>query len=133
MGSADRLKETLFKVESVFFLVYSQLYANAAKAGTEEERMKQIKTVEAFTSFHSEIMKYAVNAAMIITGSMEKGRREGKEEDADAPLPHPFEELEGKSEAEILGWLKEKASAALAEIALENARKRKEENNDGEG
>lgn len=131
MGSADRLKETLFKVESVVFLIYSQLYANTAKAGTEEERMKQIKTIEAFTSFHSEIMKYAVNASVIVAGNKEECRR-GEEEMRD-PLPHPFEELEGKSEAEILGWLKEKASAALAETALENARKRKEENNDGEG
>ena len=131
MGSAERLKETLFKVESVIFLIYSQLYANTAKAGTEEERMKQIKTVEAFTAFHSEIMKYAVNAAMIVAGNKEECCR-GEEERRD-PLPHPFEELEGKSEAEILGWLKEKASAALAEIALENARKRKEENNGGEG
>ena len=133
MGSAERLKETLFKVESVIFLIYSQLYANTAKAGTEEERMKQIKTIETVNAFHTEVMKYLVNAAMLLINEAKLMRREGLEVDESAPLPHPFEELEGKSEAEILGWLKEKASAALAEIALENARKRKEENNDGEG
>ena len=133
MNASSRLKETLFKVESVVCLIYSQLYAECAKAKTEEMRISKLKTIDALTGFHKEIMKYAVNASMLIIGEAETNRKEGKNTDVSAPLPHPFEELEGKSEAEILGWLKEKVSAALAEIALENARKRKEENNDGEG
>lgn len=126
MDASSRLKETLFKVESVFFLLYSQLYAECAKAKTEEVRISKLKTVDAFTGFHKEIMKYAVNASMLIIGEAETNRREGKNADVSAPLPHPFEELEGKSEAEIFDWLKEKAQASLAEAALEKARERKE-------
>ena len=133
MDAQARLKETLFKVESVFFLLYSQLYANAAKAGSEEERMEQIKTVETLNAFHTEVMKYSVNAAMILINEAELMRREGLDSDESAPLPHPFEEVEGKSEAEILGWMKEKIQAAIIEKALEKAREKKEEGNDGEG
>lgn len=129
MDAETRLKETLFKVESVFFLLYSQLYADAAKAGSEEERMKQIKTVNAF---HTEVMKYSVNAAMILINEAKLMRREGFEVDESAPLPHPFEELEGKNAAEILDWMKEKMHAAMIGNALEKAREKKEEGNDGE-
>lgn len=133
MDAETRLKETLFKVESVFSLLYSQLYADAAKAGSEEERMKQIKTVETVNVFHTEVMKYSVNAAMILINEAKLMRREGFEVDESAPLPHPFEELEGKSEAEILVWLREKMQAAMIGNALEKAREKKEEGNDGEG
>ena len=126
MDAQAGLKETLFKVESVFFLLYSQLYAECAKAKTEEVRISKLKTVDAFTGFHREIMKYAVNASMLIIGEAETNRREGKNTDVSAPLPHPFEEVEGKSEAEIFDWLKEKAQASLAEAALEKARTRRE-------
>jgi hypothetical protein len=127
MDAETRLKETLFKVESVFFLLYSQLYADAAKAGSEEERMKQIKTVETVNAFHTEVMKYSVNAAMILINEAELMRRDGLDVDESAPLPHPFEELEGKNEAEILGWLKEKMQSALAAASLEKARALKED------
>lgn len=133
MDAQTRLKETLFKTESVFFLIYSQLYANAAKAGSEEERMEQIKMVETLNAFHTEIMKYSVNAAMLLITEAEFMRNEGLEVDESAPLPHPFEEVEGKSEAEILDWMKEKMGAALIGNALEKARKKKEVGNDGEG
>ena len=133
MDAETRLKETLFKVESVFFLLYSQLYADAAKAGTEEERTKPIKTVEMLNAFHIVIMKYSVNAAMILINETNLMRREGLEVDESAPLPHPFEEVEGKSEAEILDWLKEKMQAAMIGNALEKAREKKEDGNDGEG
>lgn len=126
MDASSRLKETLFKTESVFFLIYSQIYAECAKAKTEEMRISKLKAVDAFTGFHKEIMKYAVNASMIIIGEAETNRREGKTSDATAPLPHPFEELEGKTEAEIFDWIKEKAQAALAGAALEKARERRE-------
>lgn len=126
MDASSRLKETLFKVESVFFLIYSQLYAECAKAKTEEVRISKLKAVDAITGFHKEIMKYAVNASMLIIGEAETNRREGKNTDVSVPLPHPFEEVEGKSEAEILDWLKEKAQASLAEAAIEKARERRE-------
>ena len=129
MDAETRLKETLFKVESVFFLLYSRLYADAAKAGSEKERMKQIRTVNAF---HTEVMKYSVNAAMILINEAKLMRREGLKVDESAPLPHPFEELEGKNEAEILDWMKEKMQAAMIGNALEKAREKKEEGNDGE-
>lgn len=130
MDAQARLKETLFKVESVFFLLYSQLYADAAKAGSEEERMKQIKTVETLNAFHTEVMKYSVNAAMILINEAELMRREGLEVDESAPLPHPFEELEGKNEAEIFEWMKEKIHTAMIGAALEKAREKKEDSND---
>ena len=127
MDAQTRLKETMFKVESVFFLLYSQIYANAAKAGSEEERMKQIKTVETVNVFNTEVMKYSVNAAMILINEAKLMRREGLEVDESAPLPHPFEEVEGKNEAEILGWMKEKMQSALAAASLEKARALKED------
>ena len=123
MGAYERLDKTTFAVDGVFAVVYSQIYADCAKAKTREERERCVKLVTTVAKFHMKFAEFEERAVKIAKECDEKNG----EEMALLELPYPFDELEGKTEAQILAWLTEKMQASLAAVCLERAREKHKE------